>query len=245
MERHSYMVLFLVILLAIMAGGAIALDMQAWQGHRAEDTRIFQRATGGLGMGAIATQILLYTSSQPAAIVAKSIGDLTDSGGTRVSCLQIKERSDIDEMLRSGYGHRGGIFTVLFVIGAALAIPAFLITSGFGLRELYKEIGVLKATGWRTREVLEKVTLEKLLISLTAVSLSILLSMVWIKGLNGILIAQFYIAEVGLVPDVDIPSRYLPSHAIFCLLFALGVTLVGGLFSAWNKTRLPPSELMR
>lgn len=192
-----------------------------------------------------ATQILLYTSSQPAAIVAKSIGDLTGSGGTRVSCLQIKERSDIDEMLRSGYGHRGGIFTVLFVIGAALAIPAFLITSGFGMRELYKEIGVLKATGWRTREVLEKVTLENLLISLTAVSLSILLSMVWIKGLNGILIAQFYIAEVGLVPDVDIPSRYLPSHAIFCLLFALGVTLVGGLFSAWNKTRVPPSELMR
>ena len=138
MERHSYMVLFLVILLAMMAGGAIGLDMQAWRGRQAADVRVFQRATGGLGMGAIATQILLYTSSQPAAIVAKSIGDLTDSGGTRVSCLQIKERSDIDEMLRSGYGHRGGIFTVLFVIGAALAIPAFLITSVFGLRELYK-----------------------------------------------------------------------------------------------------------
>ena len=65
MERHSYMVLFLVILLAMMAGGAIALDMQAWQGHRAEDTRIFQRATAGLGMGAIATPIWQFINYDP------------------------------------------------------------------------------------------------------------------------------------------------------------------------------------
>lgn len=65
MERHSYMVLFLVILLAMMAGGAIALDMQAWQGHRAEDTRIFQRATGGVGMGAIATPIWQFINYAP------------------------------------------------------------------------------------------------------------------------------------------------------------------------------------
>ena len=57
MERHSRLVLILVILLAIMAGAAIAMDMKAWQGHRAENVRVFQRATGGLGMGAIACPI--------------------------------------------------------------------------------------------------------------------------------------------------------------------------------------------
>lgn len=51
------MVLILVILLAIMAGAAIAMDMNAWQGRRAENVRVFQRATGGLGMGAIASPI--------------------------------------------------------------------------------------------------------------------------------------------------------------------------------------------
>jgi ABC-type antimicrobial peptide transport system permease subunit len=99
--------------------------------------------------------------------------------------------------------------------------------------------------GWRTWEVLEKVVIENLLISLTAVSLSVLLSMLWIKGLNGILIAQFYVAEVGLIPNVDIPSRYLPSHAGFYLLFALVVTLIGSLFSTWRKARMTPTKLMR
>lgn len=192
-----------------------------------------------------ATQLLLYTSAQSAPLVKKSLYDLTNQGGTRLPDIQIQDRNHIQERLGCAYGYVRGIFVVLFVIGAALAIPAFLVTSGLGLREVYKEIGVLKATGWRTWELLEKVGLENVLISLTAVSLSILLSMAWTKGLNGILIAQFYVAEVGLIPHVDIPSRYLPSHALLCLAFALGVTLVGSLCSTWRKACVPPGQLMR
>lgn len=57
MERHSCIALVLVILLVAIAGAAILLDMQAWRGRQTEDMRIFQRAVGGLGMGAIATPI--------------------------------------------------------------------------------------------------------------------------------------------------------------------------------------------
>lgn len=57
MERHRRFVLILVIILMVMTAAAIALDMQAWRGHKAEDIRVFQRATSGLGMGAIATPI--------------------------------------------------------------------------------------------------------------------------------------------------------------------------------------------
>ena len=57
MEKHSRIVLFFVIFLVAITAAAIALDMQAWRGHKAEDIRVFQRATGGLGMGAIATPI--------------------------------------------------------------------------------------------------------------------------------------------------------------------------------------------
>ncbi|MGD9076371.1 MAG: FtsX-like permease family protein, partial [Desulfobacteraceae bacterium] len=192
-----------------------------------------------------ASQLLLYTSPPKIPLVKKSLSDLTGQGNPSLTGIQIQNRAHIEERLRCGYGYAGGVFTVLFVIGTALAVSAFLVSSGFGLKELDKEIGVLKAVGWRTWEVLEKVVWENLLISLTAVSLSILLSMVWIKGLNGILIAQFYVAEVGLIPHLDIPSRYLPSHGVFYLIFALGVTLIGSLFSTWRKARITPTELMR
>jgi len=57
MERRSRMVLILVVLLMVIAGAAIAVDMKAWQGRRTENIKIFQKATGGLGMGAIACPI--------------------------------------------------------------------------------------------------------------------------------------------------------------------------------------------
>lgn len=55
MERRSRLVLISVILMVVTTAAAITLDIQAWRGRRAEDIRVFQRATGGLGMGAIAT----------------------------------------------------------------------------------------------------------------------------------------------------------------------------------------------
>ena len=57
MERYSRFVLILVIFLVVLTAAAIALDTHAWRGRQTEDMRIFQRAVGGLGMGAISTPI--------------------------------------------------------------------------------------------------------------------------------------------------------------------------------------------
>lgn len=65
MERYSRIILIVVLGLAVMAGVAIALDMLAWQGRKAEDARIFQKATGGLGMGAIAAPIWQFINYDP------------------------------------------------------------------------------------------------------------------------------------------------------------------------------------
>jgi ABC-type lipoprotein release transport system permease subunit len=191
------------------------------------------------------SQLLVYVASKPNPQLMSSLVNHLKGQHASGAGVQIEDRARTYERLWSGYAHKRGIFIVLYIIVFVLAFPAFLVTSGLGMRELGKEIGVLKAVGWRTWEVLEKVALENLLISLTAVSISILLSMVWIKGFNGMLIAQFYVAEVGLFPTMDIPSRYHPSQALFCLCFSLVVTLVGSLFSAWQKAYVPPSELMR
>jgi ABC-type lipoprotein release transport system permease subunit len=196
-------------------------------------------------MKGYASQLLVYAASEPIPPLMPSLVNHLKGRHVSGPGVQIEDRARIHERLWSGYAHKRGIFVVLYIIVFVLAFPAFLVTSGLGMRELGKEIGVLKAVGWRTWEVLEKVALENLLISLTAVAISILFSMAWIKGLNGVLIAQFYVAEVGLFPTMDIPSRYLPSHALFCLFFALGVTLIGSLFSAWQKAYVSPSELMR
>jgi hypothetical protein len=57
MERKPTLLLWGIILLVMITAAAVALDFYAWRGQKEEETRVFQRAVGGLGMGAIATPI--------------------------------------------------------------------------------------------------------------------------------------------------------------------------------------------
>lgn len=191
------------------------------------------------------THLLVYTSSNSES-VAEAIREYWSNRGRSGSVnLRIEERSSSLEKLRSAYGRSQGVFTVLFIVGTVLTIQAFIVTCGLGQAQLYRENGVLRAIGWKTLDLLEKVAFENLAISLTAVCLSILLSLAWMKGLNGLFLAQFFVAEVGVLPEVDIPSRAIPSHLLFALAFALVITELGGVFSVWRSTRFSPKESMR
>ncbi len=144
-----------------------------------------------------------------------------------------------------GFNYKAGVFTALYTVAFALAIPALLIVSGFGQTERRKEIGIIKATGWQTQEVMEMVALENLIISLTSAPLAILMAMAWLKLFNGAFIAQFFIAEIGLMAPFPVPSRFLPLPCFFAFLFAIVLTMVGSLYSTWKTATVPPVEAMR
>jgi hypothetical protein len=57
MVRGSRTVLAVLIVLVLATVTAVGLDLHAWRGKQADDVRAFQRALGGLGMGAIAAPI--------------------------------------------------------------------------------------------------------------------------------------------------------------------------------------------
>jgi ABC-type lipoprotein release transport system permease subunit len=103
----------------------------------------------------------------------------------------------------------------------------------------------MKAIGWKTGDLLEKVAFENSVISVAGVCISVLISMAWMKVLNGVFLAQFFVAEVGVVPEMTIPSRVIPAHVLFALAFALVVTQLGGLVSVWRSVAISPKESMR
>jgi len=77
------------------------------------------------------------------------------------------------------------------------------------------------------------------------VSMSLLFSVFWMKGMNGIFVAQFLVSEVGLVPAMEIPSRYLVSHALYGLGFTFCLISAGGLSWVLARMRQSPTQLMR
>ncbi len=207
----------------------------------------FEDASEFFRMKGRATDILIYTRSGYAPILAKEIQEKIDTSnpGSFEPPLRVQDKSLVRRYFQRGFNYRAGVFTALYTIAFALAIPALLVVSGFGQTERKKELGVLKATGWQTQEVMEMVALENLVISLTSALLAILLAMAWLKAFNGAFIAQFFIAEIGLMAPFPVPSRFLPLPCLFAFLFAIVLTMVGSLYSTWKTATVPPAEAIR
>jgi ABC-type lipoprotein release transport system permease subunit len=157
--------------------------------------------------------------------------------------LQTKN-AEVASYLDKGFRQQQGVFTVLFLAAFAVGIPALLIASGLGLSDRNREIGVCKAVGWQTTDVMLMVTFEQALLSVIAACLAVLVSYLWVRLFNGVVVAQFFISELGNIAPFPVPARFTPAAAALAFLLCLTITMVGGLYTTWRiATRLPAESI--
>jgi ABC-type lipoprotein release transport system permease subunit len=158
---------------------------------------------------------------------------------------RVVAREDLQAILPGGLLHREGIFNLHFLLAFTVAILAVLVTSGFGLSERRREIGILKATGWQTDEVLLRSMVESFLLGLAGASLALLVAFVWLKMLNGYWIAGIFLAGVAKAPGFAVPFRLTPLPALLAFLLALVVIMTGTVYSSWRAATTSPREALR
>jgi ABC-type antimicrobial peptide transport system permease subunit len=191
-----------------------------------------------------ATDLLVYTRPGYEGKVVEALYRIQYSEpGARL--LRLQGKSLVREYFQRGYNLKGGIFSALYLMAFAVSIPAILVASGLGLTERQREVGILKATGWQTHEVMELVFWENLWLSLIAAPSALLIAFGWLKGLNGALFAQFFISELGLFAKFPVPSQFLPLPLVLAFVLALVITLVGSLLTTWRTAIVSPMEAMR
>jgi ABC-type lipoprotein release transport system permease subunit len=158
---------------------------------------------------------------------------------------RVVARDDLTNLLPAGPRRREGIFTLLFVLAFAVSILAILETSGIGMHERRREVGILKATGWQTDEILLRGLTESLLLSLAGASLAILLAVFWLRALNGYWIAGVFLAGVDGAPGFQVPFRLTPLPTFLAFLIATIVVSSGSLYSTWRAATVAPREALR
>jgi ABC-type lipoprotein release transport system permease subunit len=206
----------------------------------------FETAAHLFNQQGTATDLLVWCRAGYEGQVATAVTALrlSSAGGSRLRA-HVTAREDVAALLRGGVTHRQGIFTLHFLLMFVVGILVILVTSGLGLAERRREIGILKATGWQTDEVLLRSAVENVLLALTAVSLSVVLAFVWLKGLNGYGIASVFLTGVDAAPGFRVPFRLTPVPVLLAFLIGLIVVLSGTLYSSWRAATVPPGEAMR
>ncbi len=192
------------------------------------------------GRQGVATDMQIYTLPGHNSEIATDLYDILKNEPYR-----IQDKHMVELYFKKGFMLKEGVFSALYVVAFALGIPAILVASGFGLSERKREIGIMKATGWNTLEVLELISFEQVLISLLGAAIAIVASIFWVKVLNGAFIAQFFIAEISLLPQFTLPSRFLPLPCFLSFFFAFILTMVGSIYSSWRASTIPPVISMK
>ena len=100
--------------------------------------------------------------------------------------------------------------------------------------ERTREIGVLRALGWRRRQVVGMTLREALVLGL-------------IGGITGILLGLGFAWAMMQIPAIKgmLEPSYTPDLFVLALVVALVTGVLGGLYPAWRATRMQPVEALR
>ena len=158
---------------------------------------------------------------------------------------RVVAREDLLVLLPHGVRHRAGIFNLHFLLAFVVGILVLLVTSGVGLAERRREIGILKATGWQTDEVLLRGLVESFCLSWAGACVALLLAWVWLRVFNGWGVAGLFLDGAGAAPGFRVPFRLTPVPALLAFVLSFAVVLTGTLYAAWRTATAPPRETMR
>ena len=124
----------------------------------------------------------------------------------------------------------GAVFALAVLVGGVVVTNTMVMA----VMERTREIGTLRAVGWRQTQVLWMILSESLLLSLLAAGLGVAVGV----GFSGML---------GTIPGYGsmLKPAYTPQVVIQAVGAALSLGLVGGLYPAWRASRLRPVEALR
>jgi ABC-type lipoprotein release transport system permease subunit len=226
--------------------GVFRSDISLWQTHLIITS--FETAANLFNQRGLATDLLVSCRPGYQDQVRETIlRTVCLSPGEKTNRLrpQVLTRNDLEGLLPQGLLHREGIFTLHFVLAFAVGILVVLVTSGFGLLERRREIGILKATGWQTDEILLRGLVESFLLSLSGATLAIICAYIWLRWSNGYWIAGVFLPATDVSPPFAIPFHLGPMSVLLAFLVSLVVLMTGTLYSTWRAATVPPWQAMR
>jgi ABC-type lipoprotein release transport system permease subunit len=159
--------------------------------------------------------------------------------------LRVITRESMKDAVASTYGVRSGYVSVLWYV---LLISVILVAwnqASSASREAQREVGILKALGFGTSNILEIRFLETLMLGFISASIGVFLAIFYDLYLGAPIIRNFLLGWSAIYPDFPVPI-YISFGSLLTLYAAAIVPLlVGTLIPAWKSAITEPDVVMR
>ena len=153
-------------------------------------------------------------------------------------------RALMQSLTEQSFGQRSGFFHLLWFI---LLINVIILTwslLGQISFNLKKEIGILKAIGWDTGDIMVLKTLETLVMATLSVMTGILLGIIYmLLGAPGI--KGFMLGWADVYPDFPVPLYIEWTTVVLIALMGIVPLLAGTIVPVWKIGTIDPDEAIR
>jgi ABC-type lipoprotein release transport system permease subunit len=176
---------------------------------------------------------------------AKEVSTVAMKIGRILPDTRVILREEILQTYETVFSWRGGLLLVIFG-GAFLAFVIFACDKASGLsEEERKEIGILKAIGWETSDILLMKFWEGQIISLSSFLVGVLLGYVHVFFASSTLFAPVLKGWATLYPQFRL-IPFIDSAQIAALLFMTVIPYtVATIIPSWRAATLDPDSVMR
>jgi len=175
----------------------------------------------------------------------KEIPTIVQKITERFPDLRAITQDDIRVSYQNIFDYKSGFFLSLFSVCAfAFFIIIYDKTSGLSSEEK-KEIGILKAIGWSSDDILKEKFYESFLLALGAFLVGISLSLFYVYSLQAPLLRNVFMGYSELKPSFVLPFSVDSSMFVLLFLLSVPIYIAATLIPAWKAASLDAEEVMR
>jgi len=175
----------------------------------------------------------------------KEIPTIVQKINERYPDMRAITQDDIRVSYQNIFDYKSGFFLALFIICAfAFFIIIYDKSSGLSSEEK-KEIGILKAIGWSSDDILKEKFYESFTLSLSAFLLGVTGSLFYVYALQAPLLRNLFMGYSALKPSFDLPFSLDVSMLILLFLLSVPIYIAATLIPAWRASTLDADEVMR
>jgi ABC-type lipoprotein release transport system permease subunit len=159
--------------------------------------------------------------------------------------LRVLTRDAITDATQSTYGARSGFVSIAwYVLLISVILVAWNQATATGT-EMKKEVGILKALGFSTSNILEIRFIETLILGFVAATIGIFLAIAYDAYLGAPVLRDFMLGWSAAYPGYPLPINVSLSTVLILYASAVFPLFIGSLIPAWRSAITEPDVAMR
>ncbi|MGE5558158.1 MAG: ABC transporter permease [Bacillota bacterium] len=150
----------------------------------------------------------------------------------------------LEKMMMQAFGGRAGIFQLFWFIALLTAVLSAWVHWSGARFMAKREIGLLKALGWNTGEIIEVSMFETALLGITATVIGGTGGTIYVLA-GAPVIKNFLSGWSSVYPQFTLPYRLTASGAFSLALIGIFPLLMAGIFNAWQMGLVNPARAIK